>query len=70
MNEHKSIKTVAQLKSSGYQSKTIKDELRTNLINKLKKKENFLLQVIKQPKIYIIGSEDELKKLGESSNQQ
>ncbi|MBK5277285.1 MAG: magnesium chelatase [Bacteroidia bacterium] len=35
MNEHKGIKTLAQLKSSGYQSKTIKDELRHNLIEKL-----------------------------------
>lgn len=40
MNDHKSIKTVAQLKGSGYHSKTIKDELRYNLIEKLKKKEN------------------------------
>ncbi len=40
MNDHKSIKTVAQLKSSGYVSKTIKDELRHNLIEKLRNKEN------------------------------
>ena len=40
MNDHKSIKTVAQLKSSGYVSKTIKDELRHNLIEKLRSKEN------------------------------
>jgi magnesium chelatase subunit I len=32
--------TLAQLKSSGYRFKTIKDELRSNLIEKLKKKEN------------------------------
>ena len=32
--------TLGQLKSSGYQFKTIKDELRQNLISKLKKKEN------------------------------
>jgi magnesium chelatase subunit I len=36
----KNIKTLAQLKSSGYIFKTIKDELRTNLIQKLKNKEN------------------------------
>ncbi len=40
MNDYKSIKTVAQLKSSGYVSKTIKDELRHNLIEKLRNKEN------------------------------
>jgi magnesium chelatase subunit I len=34
------IKTLAQLKSSGYRFKTIKDELRFNLIEKLKRKEN------------------------------
>ncbi len=32
--------TLAELKSSGYRFKTIKDELRSNLIDKLKKKEN------------------------------
>ena len=40
MNDLKSIKTLAQLKSSGYESKTIKDELRHNLITKLRNKEN------------------------------
>ncbi|MES2621857.1 MAG: magnesium chelatase [Bacteroidota bacterium] len=35
----KEIKTLGALKKSGYQSKTIKDELRDNLILKLKKKE-------------------------------
>ncbi len=40
MKDHTSIKTLAQLKTSGYQFKTIKDELRQNLISKLKKKEN------------------------------
>jgi len=34
------ITTLGQLKASGYQSKSIKQELRTNLIEKLKKKEN------------------------------
>jgi magnesium chelatase subunit I len=33
-------KTLGQLKASGYKFKTIKDELRLNLIEKLKKKEN------------------------------
>src|SRR6478735_1100444 len=33
-------KTLGQLKASGYKFKTIKDELRTNLIEKLKNKEN------------------------------
>jgi magnesium chelatase subunit I len=33
------IKTIGELKKSGYQSKKIKDELRDNLILKLKKKE-------------------------------
>lgn len=34
------ITTLGQLKASGYQSKSIKQELRDNLIEKLKKKEN------------------------------
>ena len=33
------IKTFGELKAAGYKSKTIKDELRDNLINKLQKKE-------------------------------
>jgi magnesium chelatase subunit I len=40
MKDHKNIKTLAQLKSAGYKFKTIKDELRANLIAKLKNKEN------------------------------
>ncbi|MBP0903343.1 magnesium chelatase [Mariniflexile gromovii] len=35
----KNIKTLRELKKSGYQSKSIKDELRDNLIQKLKNKE-------------------------------
>ena len=38
--DYKKITTLGQLKSAGYQSKTIKEELRANLIDKLKKKEN------------------------------
>jgi len=34
------IKTLGELKSSGYKSKTIKEELRENLIEKLKKKQS------------------------------
>src|ERR1043165_9015088 len=34
------IKTLGELKKSGYQPKSIKDELRQNLIGKLKRKEN------------------------------
>ncbi|MBS1489943.1 MAG: magnesium chelatase [Bacteroidetes bacterium] len=34
------VKTLKELKASGYKFKTIKDELRLNLIEKLKKKEN------------------------------
>lgn len=34
------IKTLGQLKSSGYQSRSIKTELRDNLIDRLKKREN------------------------------
>jgi magnesium chelatase subunit I len=37
---HEKIKTLGQLKSSGYQSKEIKKELRQNLIAKLSEKEN------------------------------
>lgn len=38
--DHSKIKTLKQLSDSGYTSKPIKDELRENLINKLRKKEN------------------------------
>ena len=38
--EYKKIATLGQLMSSGYKSKTIKEELRANLIDKLKRKEN------------------------------
>jgi magnesium chelatase subunit I len=38
--DYKKIKTLAQLKSAGYKFKTIKDELRVNLIAKLRKKES------------------------------
>ena len=34
-----SIKTLGELKKSGYKSKSIKDELRDNLIDKIKNKE-------------------------------
>lgn len=34
------IKTLGELKKSGYQSRSIKDEIRENLITKLKEKEN------------------------------
>jgi len=40
MTSHKTIKTLGQLKTSGYKFKTVKDELRLNLIEKLKSKEN------------------------------
>jgi magnesium chelatase subunit I len=33
------IKTLGQLKQSGYKSESVKDELRRNLITQLKKKE-------------------------------
>ena len=38
--EYKKITTISHLKAAGYQSNTIKEELRRNLIDKLKKKEN------------------------------
>lgn len=38
--DYKKIKTLAQLKGAGYQFKTIKEELRENLIIKLSNKEN------------------------------
>ncbi len=38
--DYKKITTLGQLKASGYPSQTIKEELRANLIEKLKKKEN------------------------------
>ena len=39
MTDHTKIKTLAQLKEAGYHSRSIKDELRSNLIYKLKNKE-------------------------------
>lgn len=38
--KHEEIRTIAQLKSVGYKYKTIKEELRENLIAKLRKKES------------------------------
>jgi magnesium chelatase subunit I len=38
--EYSKIKTLAQLKASGYVTRSIKDELRDNLIHKLRNKEN------------------------------
>jgi magnesium chelatase subunit I len=40
MKDFKSIRTVGQLRRSGYVSQSIKQELRTNLIHKLSRKEN------------------------------
>jgi magnesium chelatase subunit I len=37
--DHSKISTLAQLKNSGYKSKSIKEELRDNLINRLKNKQ-------------------------------
>ncbi len=42
----KNIKTLGQLKEAGYISKSIKDELRDNLIQKIKKKENIFKGII------------------------
>jgi len=42
----KNIKTLGELKKSGYKSKTIKDELRDNLIVKLKKKEQIFKGIL------------------------
>ena len=40
MKDNQNIRILSQLKSAGYKFKTIKDELRVNLIEKLKKNEN------------------------------
>src|SRR6185503_16953840 len=37
--DNQKIKTLGELKASGYRSKTIREELRDNLIQRLKKKE-------------------------------
>ena len=39
MEKYLKIKTLGQLRASGYESKSIKEELRANLIVKLAKKE-------------------------------
>src|SRR6476659_4322401 len=40
MKDHTMIKTLGHLKSAGYKSKSTKEELRANLIHKIKNKEN------------------------------
>ena len=40
MKDNQNIRILSQLKSAGYKFKTIKDELRVNLIEKLRKNEN------------------------------
>src|SRR6478736_1967021 len=45
MNIH-NIKTLGELKASGYKSKSIKEELRRNLIGKLKKGENSFTNIV------------------------
>src|SRR6187402_2481137 len=40
MKDHSLIKNLGQLKSSGYKPRSIKEELRANLIDKLKNKES------------------------------
>lgn len=40
------IKTLGQLKASGYESKSVKEELRTNLIKKMRKKENMFPGIV------------------------
>ena len=40
MKDLTKIKTLGQLKAAGYVAKTIKEELRENLIEKLRKKQN------------------------------
>src|SRR5580704_3678784 len=42
----KLCKTLGELKKSGYKSKSIKDELRDNLIEKIKKKETIFKGII------------------------
>ena len=39
------IKTLGELKKQGYQTKSIKDELRNNLISKLKNKESIFKEI-------------------------
>ena len=43
---NKKIKTLGELKKSGYKPKSIKEELRQNLISRLKKKENTFSGII------------------------
>ena len=42
---HKEISTLGELKAAGYQSKSIKDELRNNLRDKIKKGEETFIGV-------------------------
>jgi len=45
MKNYKEIKTLAQLKASGYQPRTVKEEMRENLIVALKSKKNLFSQI-------------------------
>ncbi|MEO0470388.1 MAG: magnesium chelatase [Bacteroidota bacterium] len=46
MSDLTKIRTLGELKKAGYQSKSIKDELRTNLIRKMQAKENIFPGII------------------------
>jgi magnesium chelatase subunit I len=46
IEEYKKIKTLGELKHSGYQSRSIKDEMRVNLISKLKNREKTFEEIL------------------------
>ena len=45
MPDIKKIKTLSQLRSSGYKPKSIKDEMRDNLFKALKEKQNIFSEI-------------------------
>ena len=46
IKNHEEIKTIGQLKKSGYVSRSIKEEMRDNLIHKLSKKDPLFQGII------------------------
>ncbi len=52
-NDHQNIKTLGQLKASGYQARSIKEELRENLIEKMKNRESLFSGILGYEKTVI-----------------
>ena len=51
--QHETIRTLGQLRASGYKTRTVKQELRENLIRKLKNKEEVFPDIFSYDKTVI-----------------